>query len=115
MCPARLVILPVGSSDDLAGERIAQVYASPAVADDAAALGERLGARLTVVPGLEAAAGESEADALRRSEAVLQEIADQHRGESVVVVAAGLSLGFALPSAHVVLSHSGDGWTVEPR
>lgn len=117
MCPARLILLPAGSRDDLAGERIAQVYASPAAEEDAARLADHLGTRLTVVPELlpatapvlraEAGAGE----AIRRADDALRGIADQHRGETVVVVAPGLDLGIQLPA---VIEHEGDGWSVLP-
>ncbi|WP_237744899.1 class I SAM-dependent methyltransferase [Kribbella catacumbae] len=95
MCPARLILLPPGSRDRLTGERVAMVYASPAVEEAAARLAEELSAGLTVVPEL--------------AEAAVQEIADQHRGETVVLVAP--ELGIALPA---VIEHEGDGWTVQP-
>ncbi|MEV6414716.1 class I SAM-dependent methyltransferase [Kribbella sp. NPDC051718] len=44
-------------------------------------------------------------------EAILREIGDQHRGETVVVVAPELRLGLELP---VVIEHEGEGWTVLP-
>ena len=105
MCPARLILVPSGSRDDLAGERIAQVYASPTAEDSAARLADHLGVRLTVVPDLQAPVLADE---------VLREMADQHRGESVVVVAPGLSLGIELPAGRVVVEHTGDGWSVVP-
>ena len=93
MCPARLILLPPGSRDRLTGERIAQVYATPAAEEAAAQLAEELSAGLTVVQEL--------------SDAAVQEIADQHRGETVVLVAP--ELGIELPA---VIEHEGDGWTV---
>ncbi|GAA1595551.1 hypothetical protein GCM10009789_56930 [Kribbella sancticallisti] len=101
MCPARLVLLPPGSRERLAGERVAQVYATPGAEEPAAGLAEELGVRLTVVPELSHAEAES----------VVREIADQHRGETVVVVAPELDLGITLPA---VIEHEGDGWSLEP-
>jgi SAM-dependent methyltransferase len=100
MCPARLILLPPGSRERLTGERIAQIYASPAAEEVAARLAEELGVRLTVVPVLRTEA-----------EVVVRDIADQHRGETVVVVAPDLELGLTLPA---VIEHEGDGWRVEP-
>jgi SAM-dependent methyltransferase len=101
MCPARLILLPPGSRERLAGERIARVYSSPAAEEPAAGLAAELGAGLTVMAELESAAADE----------VVRDIADQHRGETVVVVAPGLDLGIALPA---VIEHEGDGWTVQP-
>ncbi|HEU4947853.1 MAG TPA: methyltransferase domain-containing protein [Kribbella sp.] len=114
MCPARLILLPAGSPATLAGHRIAMVYASPSAEGAAALLGDRLGARVSVVPEFREVAGESDDDAVRRSEAALSGIADLHRGETVVVVAPGLSLGLPLGSGVVELEHDGYGWTVVP-
>jgi SAM-dependent methyltransferase len=100
MCPARLVLLPPGSRERLTGERIAQVYASPAAEEQAAQLAEDLGVRLTVVPVLR-----------EDAEVVVRDIADQHRGETVVLVAPDLDLGITVPA---VIEHEGDGWRVEP-
>ena len=114
MCPARLILLPVGSAENLAGQRIAMVYASPAVAESAGQVAYRLGVRLAVVPEL----GEVPAsDAVRRSEEALSGIADLHRGETVVVVAPGLThaLGLELGAGAVELEHDGYGWTVLPN
>jgi hypothetical protein len=114
MCPARLILLPVGSAASLAGQRIAMVYASPAVVESAEQVANRLGVRLAVVPEL----GEVPASgAVRRSEEALSRIADLHRGETVVVVAPGLShaLGLELGAGPVELEHDGYGWTVLPN
>lgn len=100
MCPARLVLLSPGSRERLTGERIAQVYASPAAEESAARLAEELGVRLTVVPVLR-----------EDAEVVVRDIADQHRGETVVLVAPDLDLGITVPA---VIEHEGDGWRVEP-
>jgi SAM-dependent methyltransferase len=99
MCPARLVLLPAGSTawvDGLTGERIAAVYTGPPVFEGAEQLAERLGVRLTVL------------DQPVRRDAELQEIADQHRGETVVVLAPELDVGLTLPA---IVEHTGDGWT----
>jgi SAM-dependent methyltransferase len=117
MCPAWLILLPVGSAENLAGQRIAMVYASPAVAESAEQVAYRLGVRLAVVPELGEVPGESASEAVRRSEEALSGIADLHRGETVVVVAPGLStaLGLELGGRPVELEHDGYGWTVLPN
>ncbi|MEV8378002.1 hypothetical protein AB0P21_35010 [Kribbella sp. NPDC056861] len=99
MCPARLILLPPGSRAYLAGERVAGVYATPDAEEPAARLAEELGIRLTLLP-MPAPA-----------EVVVREIADQHRGETVVVIALTLDLGLQLPA---VIEHEGDGWVVVP-
>jgi hypothetical protein len=94
MCPARLVLLPSGGAtwgDQLTGERVAVVYAEAEV-PGAGELAERLGATLAPLPA-----------AVRD----LQEIADLHRGETVVIV--GPDVGVALPS---IIEHTGDDWSV---
>lgn len=115
MCPARLILLPVGSAENLAGQRIVMVYASRAVAESAEQVACRLGVRLAVVPELGEVPGESASDAVRRSEEALSGIADLHRGETVVVVVPGLSLGLEPGSGPVELEHDGYGWTVLPN
>jgi broad specificity phosphatase PhoE len=77
----------------------------------------RLGVRLVVVPELGEVPGESASGAVRRSEEALSRIADLHRGETVVVVAPGLShaLGLELGAGPVELEHDGYGWTVLPN
>jgi SAM-dependent methyltransferase len=117
MCPAWFILLPVGSAENLAGQRIAVVYASPAVAESAGQVAYRLGVRLAVVPELGEVPGESASDAVRRSEEALSWIADLHRGETVVVIAPGLSLalGLELGAGAVELEHDGYGWTVLPN
>lgn len=105
MCPARLILLPPGSREHLAGERIAGVYAAPAAAGPATQLAEELGARLTLLP-----APPDPTQANRRPvEAIVREIADQHRGETVVLIAPEFDLGIDLPA---VIEHEGDGWHV---
>jgi broad specificity phosphatase PhoE len=69
---------------------------------------------LVVVPELGEVPGESASDAVRRSEEALSGIADLHRGETVVVIAPGLSLGLEPGSGPVELEHDGYGWTVLP-
>ena len=117
MCPAWFILLPVGSAENLAGQRIAVVYASPAVAESAGQVAHRLGVRLAVVPELGEVPDESASDAVRRSEEALSWIADLHRGETVVVIAPGLSLalGLELGAGQVELEHDGYGWTVLPN
>ncbi|GAA3564473.1 hypothetical protein GCM10022235_36200 [Kribbella ginsengisoli] len=102
MCPARLILLAPGSRERLAGERVAAVYATPAAEQPAAVLAEELGVPHALLP--------AQADG-RPVEAVVGEIADQHRGETVVVIAPELDLGLELPA---VIEHEGDGWTVQP-
>lgn len=114
ICPAWLILLPVGAEVAPAGERIARVYASPDVAEDAERLGLDLAVGVGVVPELRQAPGESGSDAVRRCEAALSGIADLHRGETVVVIAPGLSLGIELGTGPVKLEHDGFGWTVVP-
>ncbi|TWD75247.1 methyltransferase family protein [Kribbella amoyensis] len=102
MCPARLVLLPAGSTvwvDSLADERIAQVYTGPPVLDGAAQLAERLGVRLVVL-----------AEPVRRA-FDLRDIADLHRGETVVVLTSGVESGPPVPS---IVEHTGDGWALVP-
>jgi hypothetical protein len=96
ICPARLILLAPGSRAFLTGERIAGVYATPAAEEPAAALAREVDSRLSLLPEL--------------TERQLQEIADQHRGETVVLV--GPDLGFELP---VVIEHEGDAWHLVPR
>ncbi|WP_112239582.1 class I SAM-dependent methyltransferase [Kribbella monticola] len=103
MCPARLILVP----DELPvevppGERVAAVYANARGEATAARWAAELGVRLTVDPELDA--GEA-----------LRDIADVHRGETVVVVAPGLDLGLAIPAdRRLVIEHTGDGWSVLP-
>lgn len=99
MCPARLILLPPGSRDRLAGERVAAVYATPDAEVPAGQLAEELGVRLTLLP------------ASVEAEETVRGVADEHRGETVVVIAPGLELGIDVPA---VIEHEGDGWTVVP-
>jgi hypothetical protein len=116
MCPARLILLADESREDLAGERIAQIYASPTTTEPARRLADHLGVRLTVLPELidESVRHADAAESVRRADAALREIADQHRGETVVVIAPRLNLGFHRPQGKVVIEHTGDGWSVLP-
>lgn len=114
MCPARLVLLPAGSTADLPGERVAMVYVGPAAAESGESLADRFGARVSVVPEIQEAPAESAQDAVRRSNAALRGIADLHRGETVVVVTQGLSLGFGPGPGPVCLEHDGESWHVVP-
>ena len=85
---------------ELAGRRVAWVYASPLApalqtAEIAAAV---LGVQVTVCSGLrELAAGEGGAEVLARMSAELGGIADAHPGETVLVVSHGDVLGYAVP------------------
>ena len=110
MCPARLVLLAPGSRERLAGERIAAIYATPAAAGPASQLANELGVRLTALPVAQPPAPTDSTQADRRPvEAIVREIADQHRGETVVLIAPELDLGIDPPA---VIEHEGDGWHV---
>ncbi|MFI5713744.1 hypothetical protein [Kribbella sp. NPDC051620] len=109
MCPARLILLPSGSRERLAGERIAAVYATPAVAEPAAALADDLGVSLTVLRPQHLAQADATQAEQWPVEDVLRGIADQHRGETVVVIAPELDLSIDVPA---VIEHEGDGWYV---
>jgi SAM-dependent methyltransferase len=122
MCPARLILLPVGSAENLVGARVAMVYASPAAGESAEQVANRLAVQLAVVPELQEKPGESRSDAVRRSGEALSGIADLHRGETVVLIAPGLILalelgavlGSDLGAGPVELEHDGYGWTAVP-
>ena len=114
MCPARLILLPVGSAAELTGQRVATVYAGTAGVGPAELIAHRLAAPLRILPELAEVPGESDQDAVRRSDAALGGIADLHRGETVVVVTPGLSLGLDLGAEPVELEHDGRTWTVVP-
>ncbi|WP_132300800.1 bifunctional 2-polyprenyl-6-hydroxyphenol methylase/3-demethylubiquinol 3-O-methyltransferase UbiG [Kribbella sp. VKM Ac-2568] len=101
MCPARLIVLPPAYRGSLTGERIARVYAGPGAEEPAGLLAENLGVQLV---GLPSGPGDE----------VLREIADQHRGETVAVIAPTLDLPIALPAGRVVIEHDGDGWSILP-
>jgi hypothetical protein len=92
-CPARLVL--VRSPERFDRQQVAKVYARSA--EDASALAVRLGVPPGVVPEL--------ADDLS---AALEEIADQHRGETVVVLADPAVLGLASDPAEI--EHDGTAW-----
>lgn len=131
-CPARLFVArgveePEASrlGDRLAGERIAHVYTSPrAVAVQAAGLvAARFGTGVTVREELveASAGGESEGEVLVRFSSVLEEIADAHRGEAVLVLSHASVMDTVLPAlvgrtgrgtgAEVVhLERDADGW-----
>jgi hypothetical protein len=97
-CPARLVVIRPGAAIDLTGRRIAAVYASSAEADAEAAgrFADRLGLRVEVVPALD--------DPVRRFDIAVQEIGDQHPGETVLLVTR-----IAEP---MEIEYDGNGWAV---
>jgi len=101
MCPARLIVLPPGYRGRLTGERVARVYASPEAEDQAGLLAGDLGVQLMALPS-------------GPGDEVLRDIADQHRGETVAVVAPTLDLPIVLPAGRVVIEHDGDGWSILP-
>ncbi|WBQ07444.1 hypothetical protein [Kribbella sp. CA-293567] len=112
ICPARLILLVPGSRAFLAGERIAEVYATPDAEEPAAGLAAELGVRLTLLqPPPTALAPLPTAAPAAPAESVVRDIADLHRGETVVLVAPGLDLGLELP---VMIEHEGDNWYVVP-
>ena len=115
-CPARIVLLDADvahtSTEALQAERVAHVYADRGCGalDPATALAA---AWEVVVTGLDASPG-----GLRTA---LEDLADLHRGETVVVVTHGEvmtallpTLGWAVedraPCAGLVLERDGDGW-----
>lgn len=87
-------------ADELAGSRIAHVYASsmaPAV-QTAEIVAGRLGVAMTVREGLgELSVGEQESEVVARMSEVLEEVADGHRGEAVLVVSHRGAICSALP------------------
>ncbi|MDN5791230.1 MAG: hypothetical protein L0H25_10230 [Micrococcales bacterium] len=104
-CAARFVVLEAqtlgelpGLVDRLAGERIAALYAAHDVAGDGAVtwLAGELGLGVEVTPG-----------DLTPGGAGYDELADRHRGETVVVVQAGAA------SAPTLLLVDADGWSTE--
>jgi len=117
-CPARFHLvrydgLEGPKGDALGGERIARVY-TPALLD-AVRAGEsaaaEVGVRAQVLDGL------TTAEVVGASLLpVLDDIADELRGESVVVMTSGESLrasssfAEAEPGEHVVLERDVDGW-----
>ncbi|ANS78385.1 hypothetical protein SGUI_0989 [Serinicoccus hydrothermalis] len=123
-CPARILLLPEGLDHvtRLVPERILHVYGSSGAAAGGAAdlLASTLGVgstRLTVA-GPSPVHGDA-ADLL----AVLDDLADLHRGETVVVVGQGNAIAAALaslgrpdlaadlsPTAGIALERDGDGW-----
>jgi hypothetical protein len=125
-CPATLLLTdPDEQSSGLAGvlrgARVAAVYASGAAADRAEIVAAGLGVRSSVVAGLEAA-GERFAEAL-------QGIADEHRGETVLVctdagvvsrevprlafnVPADFAAGRSATGALVEVDCDADGWVL---
>lgn len=88
--------------------RVAAVYTSalPPAQETGTILADRLGVRCTALPGPECRAGEDagrpDGESARqvgeRFRAALEEVADQHRGETVVVVSYGAAMASALPS-----------------
>ncbi|HET7397246.1 MAG TPA: hypothetical protein VFJ94_01890 [Intrasporangium sp.] len=102
-CAARLLLVPpfeASNGGALAGsfrlERVAAVYAAAGDLEAARQLATRLQVRARQTSG-----------ALEPGDDALTELADRHRGESVVVVSGGVV------SPCVVLV-DGDGWNVAP-
>lgn len=93
-CPARLIL--VRSPERFDHQQVARIYARSV--EDAAAIAARLDAAVGVVPGLD------DADL----GGALAEIADQHRGETVVVLADPGRLGLTTDPAEI--EHDGTGW-----
>lgn len=114
-CPARLVLVAepaalLAAAGDPADRRIARIYA-PAAEAVPASVAERLGTTVGVVPELRApAAGEPRDETVRRIAAAVDELADQHRGETVLLLADPAFLGLTGSSAEV--EHDGTGWWV---
>jgi len=110
-CAARLLCLPASRLTDgrsvdlrraLAAERLAAVYApDPAAAEGAGALA----APVTVQPLLAAAGHVGAGGVGGPIRAVLEEIADVHRGETVLVVVPAAVAGGA-----VLVERDADGW-----
>jgi hypothetical protein len=92
-CPARLVVVPPGGTIDLSGRPFAAVYTGPGDRGAADEFGTTLGLRVNVVPAL--------ADGL---DAAVQEIGDQHSGETVLVVAGA--------DGPMEVEYDGDTWMV---
>lgn len=108
-CPARLFLVPAGAGaaarvDRLTGERVARVWAGPdpEVLRIARVLADRLGAEVVVRDGL---AGDA---AVVRE--VLGEIADQHRGEAVLVVTGPEDLAPRSAEGVLAVEAGDDGW-----
>ena len=95
-CPARLVVMPPGTTAELSDRRIAAVYAGPGEATAAQAPATGLALPVTVVPALE-----------RGLDAAVQEIGDLHPGETVLVVT-----GCVAP---MEIEYDGDTWAVVHR
>jgi probable phosphoglycerate mutase len=129
-CAARLVLAPTTGSParalaaSLGGRRVASVYGGdePAVTEDAGFLADELGVRLTTSADLRAAGtGESESELVGRHRRQLEEIADLHRGETVLVLADAAALGLVVPAlvgkapgavGTVELENDADGWVL---
>jgi hypothetical protein len=91
-CPARLVLVGAADAIDLDGRRIAAVYAGPGQDETARRYADRLGVRVSVVPGLP------------DLERAVPEIGDLHPGETVLVVAE--------VTEPLEIEYDGDGWAV---
>ncbi len=84
----------------LQGRRIAAAYSSVMgrAAQTAMIVADRLAVLCAQLAGIEECAdGESEASVLGRFRAALEEVADQHPGETVLVVSHGGAMSVALP------------------
>lgn len=116
-CPATFLLLPSGDDGaaevtDVAGARLAAVYAGPSDVDRAARVAAAAGLSLTAFP--------TPAGASVRT--VLSDLADLHRGETVAVVLpvgavaelVALAGGRPQPDDVVQVVVDADGWTVGP-
>lgn len=99
-CPARLVL--IRDLERLNRQQVVKVYSSSAPDAPAETLAARLGAPLGVVPEL----GDADPGG------ALREIADQHRGETVLVLADPTALGLTTDPAEI--EHDGTAWWRAP-
>lgn len=116
-CPARLVLVADATPAALlaaagapADRRIARIYA-PATDAVPASVAERLAVSVGVVPELSGPAdGESREETVRRIAAAVDSLADQHRGETVLLLADPAFLG--LTGSRAEVEHDGTGFWV---
>jgi broad specificity phosphatase PhoE len=116
-CPATVLVTGYGDrtqvralAESLRSRKLARVYTSPvpaAVAAGALAAGA-LGVESVVVEGL-AELSVTEAGEVERGRGALEAIADQHRGETVLVLSDGPEVGLA------ELTVDAEGWQVLGR
>jgi hypothetical protein len=111
-CPATLLVTRAADPDVLAGalrlRNIARVYCSPGTRGPATALARTLGVDMVLDDNLGQPGDGRLADVVDAGREALQEIADLHRGEAVVVL-----LGPSTPVTEVLqVSVDGDGFVV---